>query len=69
MKPYNLDGTEINIQEFGGDSVVVIRVTKEMNEEEWANFRKNTEEVAEIFYDKGMQVVLCPDWAEFKEWK
>ena len=69
MKFYDTKGLEVDLKQFEPGSLVVMRVTKEMDKDEWQEFVKNSQHISGIFEDHGLQVVLCPDWIEFKEWK
>lgn len=70
MKLYSLDGIEVGLQELSDDSVVVMRVTKKMSNEEFVDFVKNANPIIrDHFEDRGIRILVCPDWIEFKEWK
>lgn len=69
MKFYDKNGTEVDLKQFEPDSLVIARVTKEMDSKEWQEFVKINEHISESFSDQGIKLIYCPDWIEFKEWK
>lgn len=69
MKLYDDEGVEIDIKELQGDSIVIARVTKEMNSKEWNEFIYRNEHLSREFSYQGIKLLFCPDWVEFKEWK
>lgn len=69
MSFYDKKGVEIDIQGMQGDSVVVARVLRPMNFEDFSKFCKNNASVASSFAARGMRLVFCPPWVEIKEWR
>jgi len=69
MKFVDLNNIQVDLKQFEPDSLVIIRVTKKMSESEWEDFVKNSAYIGEKFASHGIEVVLCPDWIDFKEWK
>lgn len=69
MKFFNLDGTPVDMQEFEGHSLVVMRVTKPMTDDEFKEFCRTNTNIGRLFGDYRMKLLICPDWIEFKEWK
>jgi len=68
MKFYDSNGTEVDLQQFERDSIVIARATKEMTKDEWKQFCSCNGELTTIFGKKGIRLIFCPDWVEFKEW-
>lgn len=69
MKFYDEKGIEINVDQFESGSLVVARVTKPMTNEEFINFCKHQSPISRTFGKHGINLIFCPNWVEFKEWK
>lgn len=70
MKLYDTKGLEVDPKQFDAHSLVVLRVTKTMDSEEWQNFIKASGDyLNQLFSQHNITLLICPDWVEFKEWK
>ena len=65
---YDAKGNEVDVKQFERDSIVIARVTKPMEKEEWKNFCQCNDPLSSMFGRKGITLIFCPDWVEFKEW-
>ena len=68
MKFFDEKGVEVSLETFEAGSVVIARVTKPMTKEEFQSFCKGNQFIDEMFADRNLHLVFCPDYVEFKAW-
>lgn len=69
MKFYDDLGNEADISSFEDGSLVVARVTKKIDHEEMVKLIRANEMISKEFSKRGIALIWCPEWLEFKEWK
>lgn len=63
-----LDGTPLDLESIEKDSFVIMRITKEMTNEEFHLWNRTNSPVLQQFSDRRIGLVVLPHWIEIP-WK
>lgn len=66
---YDDTGKKTSLKAFKTGDVVVARLGQKMSEREFREFIKRQGEVLRIFQSRGITLIFCPEWMEFREWR